>query len=289
VLSAHSRNRSEALPVQWVHSAIIARTEVASGSASRIFSTAALRFAAYAAEKVPAGQRALSHAAAQSAKFHARQGMELDLIDSSQPVHRRVQEDAQDKRPRRFKLPPKLGLSPSIYFCNWCHSQKYGAVAEVRTANHILNSVQQYWAGRLKQHLLAIGVEPPYGETAAGRKPADGVREPMRQAEEIIEGEQVAVIGRDYAPALLATMSRKISSAQVRAARALLRWTAIDLARSSKVGVATIRRAEVVDGEIPVTLPNESAIRRALEAAGIVFIEADGGGEGVRFRKPQTK
>ncbi len=74
----------------------------------------------------------------------------------------------------------------------------------------------------------------------------------------------------------------------MRAARALLRWTAIDLAHSSKVGVATIRRAEVVDGEIPVTLPNESAIRRALEAAGIVFIEANGGGEGVRFRKPQS-
>jgi hypothetical protein len=53
------------------------------------------------------------------------------------------------------------------------------------------------------------------------------------------------------------------------------------------VGVATIRRAEVVDGEIPVTLANEAAIRRALEVAGIDFIDEDGGGEGVRFRKPQ--
>jgi hypothetical protein len=83
-------------------------------------------------------------------------------------------------------------------------------------------------------------------------------------------------------------MSRKISSAQMRAARSLLRWTALDLARASKVGVATIRRAEVVDGEIPVTLANEAAIRRALEAAGIQFIEDNGGGEGVRFRKRQT-
>jgi hypothetical protein len=83
-------------------------------------------------------------------------------------------------------------------------------------------------------------------------------------------------------------MSRKISSAQMRAARALLRWTALDLAHASKVGVATIRRAEVVDGEIPVTLANEGAIRRALEVAGIQFIEDNGGGEGVRFRKPQT-
>jgi hypothetical protein len=83
-------------------------------------------------------------------------------------------------------------------------------------------------------------------------------------------------------------MARKISSAQMRAARALIRWTAVDLARASKVGVATIRRAEVVDGEIPVTLANEAAIRHALENAGIDFIDDNGGGEGVRFRKPQT-
>ena len=83
-------------------------------------------------------------------------------------------------------------------------------------------------------------------------------------------------------------MVKKISSAQMRAARTLLRWTALDLAKASKVGVATIRRAEVIDGEIPVTLANEAAIRRALENAGIEFIEDNGGGEGVRFRRPQT-
>ena len=82
---------------------------------------------------------------------------------------------------------------------------------------------------------------------------------------------------------------KKISSAQVRAARALLRWTALDLAAASRVGVATIRRAEVVDGEIPVTLANEAAIRTAFENAGITFIEDNGGGEGVRFRKPRRR
>jgi hypothetical protein len=51
--------------------------------------------------------------------------------------------------------------------------------------------------------------------------------------------------------------------------------------------VATIRRAEVIDGEIPVTLANEAAIRRAFENAGIDFIEDNERGEGVRFRKPQ--
>jgi hypothetical protein len=84
-------------------------------------------------------------------------------------------------------------------------------------------------------------------------------------------------------------MIRKISSAQMRAARALLRWTAVDLANASKVGVATIRRVEVVEGEISATLANEAALRQALEAAGVEFIDENGGGLGVRLRKPNAK
>ena len=81
-------------------------------------------------------------------------------------------------------------------------------------------------------------------------------------------------------------MTQKITSSQMRAARALFRWSALDLAKASKVGVATIRRVEVVDGEISVTLANEAALRQALEAAGVEFIDDNGGGPGVRLRKP---
>ena len=84
-------------------------------------------------------------------------------------------------------------------------------------------------------------------------------------------------------------MSEKISGAQMRAARALLRWTALDLATAAKVGVATIRRVEVIDGEISATAANQAAIRRALEHAGVVFIDENGGGAGVRLRKPSEK
>jgi hypothetical protein len=77
-----------------------------------------------------------------------------------------------------------------------------------------------------------------------------------------------------------------ISSAQLRAARALLRWSALDLAEASRVGVATIRRVEVMDGDIPVTSANEAALRKALETAGVEFIDENGGGPGVRLRKP---
>jgi hypothetical protein len=81
----------------------------------------------------------------------------------------------------------------------------------------------------------------------------------------------------------------RLSSAQLRAARALLRWSAADLAQRSKVGVATIRRVEVIEGHLPVTLPNEAALRRALEDGGVEFIDENGGGPGVRLRKISIK
>src|SRR5258705_13764832 len=66
-----------------------------------------------------------------------------------------------------------------------------------------------------------------------------------------------------------------ISSAQLRAARALVRCSALDLAKASRVGVATIRRVEVMEGAIPVTSANEAALRAALKAAGVDFTNGD--------------
>jgi transcriptional regulator with XRE-family HTH domain len=76
---------------------------------------------------------------------------------------------------------------------------------------------------------------------------------------------------------------------QIRAARALLGWRAQDLARASAVGVATIRRAELAERETSMTTPNDMAVRRALEAAGVEFIDENGGGPGVRLRKRLQK
>ena len=80
--------------------------------------------------------------------------------------------------------------------------------------------------------------------------------------------------------------SERLTSAQIRAARALLRWSAVDLAEASSVAANTIRRAEVAEGQTTLTTPNDLAIRRALEAAGVEFIDENGGGPGVRLRKP---
>ena len=77
-----------------------------------------------------------------------------------------------------------------------------------------------------------------------------------------------------------------LTSAQIRAARSLIRWSAEDLAARSSLSVATIRRAELTDAETSMTAANDLAVRRALEAAGVEFIDENGGGPGVRLRKP---
>lgn len=77
----------------------------------------------------------------------------------------------------------------------------------------------------------------------------------------------------------------QITGAQIRAARAMLRWRADDLASKAKLGVATVRRAEQEDGPVSMTASNASAIVRALEAAGVIFINDDDQGPGVRLRK----
>ena len=50
------------------------------------------------------------------------------------------------------------------------------------------------------------------------------------------------------------------------------------LRANSALGVNTIRRAELADRETSLTSANDRAIRRALEAAGVVFIGENGGG-----------
>jgi ribosome-binding protein aMBF1 (putative translation factor) len=83
--------------------------------------------------------------------------------------------------------------------------------------------------------------------------------------------------------------SKPLTSPQIRAARGLLRWSAEDLAREAALGLATIRRAEGAELETSMTVANDLAVRRALESAGVEFIDENGGGPGVRLRKRHLK
>jgi ribosome-binding protein aMBF1 (putative translation factor) len=62
-----------------------------------------------------------------------------------------------------------------------------------------------------------------------------------------------------------------VSSSQIKAARAMLGWSAIELANHSGVGSASIKRYEVQDGVPVANTKNLLAIRNALEVAGIEF------------------
>jgi transcriptional regulator with XRE-family HTH domain len=76
-----------------------------------------------------------------------------------------------------------------------------------------------------------------------------------------------------------------ISSEQMRAARALIRWTAQALADESGVGVATIRRLELADGVPSSNARTLEVLRKTLEAAGIEFVGTPDDGPGVRLRR----
>ena len=72
---------------------------------------------------------------------------------------------------------------------------------------------------------------------------------------------------------------------QVKAARSLLGWSQADLAKQSGVSEPTIARLESFDGELGGREGTAEKIRHAIEAAGVVFIEENGGGLGVRVRR----
>ena len=75
-----------------------------------------------------------------------------------------------------------------------------------------------------------------------------------------------------------------VTSAQVRMARAALDWTVRDLAEATGLHRNTINNIEVgrYAGD-PKTL---EIIEETLRTAGVVFIDENGGGPGVRLRKP---
>ena len=79
-----------------------------------------------------------------------------------------------------------------------------------------------------------------------------------------------------------------LTSEQVRAARALLRWEQKDLAGASQVSLPSIQRLETKPGPIVAQPRTVAAIRAALEAAGVIFVDENGEGPGVRLRKAKA-
>ncbi len=74
-----------------------------------------------------------------------------------------------------------------------------------------------------------------------------------------------------------------LQSSQIRAARALLGWRQEDLAKASKVGLATVARIEQGKGVVQGNFSTIMKIQQTLERAGISFIAEPGGVVGVRL------
>jgi transcriptional regulator with XRE-family HTH domain len=71
---------------------------------------------------------------------------------------------------------------------------------------------------------------------------------------------------------------------QLRAARGLLGWSQTELAGRAGLSLPTVKRVEAETGP-RVSDEARARLRRTLEAAGVEFIDENGGGPGVRLRK----
>jgi hypothetical protein len=76
-----------------------------------------------------------------------------------------------------------------------------------------------------------------------------------------------------------------LTGEQIRAARALLRMEQGTLAEASGLSLPTIKRLEGQVGAISANTSTEAALRAAFTKAGVVFIDENGEGPGVRLRK----
>jgi transcriptional regulator with XRE-family HTH domain len=78
-----------------------------------------------------------------------------------------------------------------------------------------------------------------------------------------------------------------ITSGQIRAARALLKWTGKELAKASGVAFSTLMRLEAGEGVPGAQAKTLDAIQKAFESAGIEFIGTPDSGAGVRWKLPR--
>ena len=80
----------------------------------------------------------------------------------------------------------------------------------------------------------------------------------------------------------------KITGIQLRAARGALGWSVSQLAKLTGVGTATIVRYEMEAGVPPSRKGNLTAIKTALESAGIEFIGTPTDRPGIRIGTPKA-
>ena len=76
-----------------------------------------------------------------------------------------------------------------------------------------------------------------------------------------------------------------LTGLQIRAARALLRWSLATLAKRAEINVNTVIKFEKADGIPSANLRTIEAIKKTLEAQGIEFVGTQDDAPGVRLRR----
>jgi hypothetical protein len=78
-----------------------------------------------------------------------------------------------------------------------------------------------------------------------------------------------------------------ITSAQIRAARALLNWSRAELASKSGIGLSALMRLESSEGVPGGHIKTLDTVQKAFEDTGVEFIGTPENGAGVRWKSSQ--
>lgn len=80
-------------------------------------------------------------------------------------------------------------------------------------------------------------------------------------------------------------MAVRLQPVLIRAARGMLNWSILALAKEAGLSVSTVKRMEM-GGLQPVSFQAYMQVRTTFEAAGICFLNDNGRGVGLRFKPP---
>jgi len=80
-----------------------------------------------------------------------------------------------------------------------------------------------------------------------------------------------------------------LTGVQIRAARAVLQWSAAETAERSGIERKTVERLQQVDGVPPSRAQTLIALQRAFEAAGVEFVGTAEDGPGVRLWRKRSR
>ena len=116
----------------------------------------------------------------------------------------RIEERAKDVRSCEVELSQQRMLQPAFPFGNRCKRQQDSAVGKIGAGDDILDPIDDDRSRGRKENFILIGEQPTGRKGTPAGQPAEGIGQPGRQATEVVEGQDVAVAGRNEQLPLIA-------------------------------------------------------------------------------------